>query len=144
MKCFAAIAAMCLAMPALAGATDGQNEGAENLVWEYARFVQAFRAKDWSNVCDFVSDSTKAGFGPAQEGCEGVKRVYAGDGPCWDEMVFALRQGCRKTSINGEPACVSPPQWNDDDVAYLGARAAFVFDAGSGRWMAQYLVCGGD
>ena len=137
------VVAIFLLTPLLVLAQDRRPEGNEQLVWEYAEFVQAFREKNWTDVCEFVSEHTKASFG-GDEGCAGVRRVYAGDDQCWDEMVFALRQGCRKTSVNGDLACVSPPQWADEDVAYLGARAGFVFNPERKKWMAEYLVCGGD
>ena len=132
-------------VPQTVGATTEREadsrEAREALTFRYAEFVGAFRARNWRHVCDFVTDETQAGFGPGQMGCEGVKAVFAEDRDCWDDMVFALRQGCR---VNADAtACSSPPQLGSD-VIHLGARAAFSYDPDSDELKASWLICGGD
>jgi hypothetical protein len=39
--------------------------------------------------------------------------------------------------------CVAPPQLGPD-VDYMGARASFRYDGGIDRWVADFLICGGD
>ncbi|MCI5211762.1 MAG: hypothetical protein D3910_23950 [Candidatus Electrothrix sp. ATG2] len=121
-----------------------QTPTSENLSWKYAEFVHAFGEKDWTTVCRFVSSATKAGFGPNEEGCTGVMRVYGKDNQCWYEIMFALRQGCKVTSSGGNITCVAPPQWVDESVVYLGARAGFAYDLKTDKLTATYLICGGD
>ena len=113
----------------------------EMLTFRYAEFVGAFRGKNWNHVCTFVTDETKAGFGPGQMGCAGVKAVFAENEQCWEDMLFALRQGCR-ISRSAE-ACSSPPQLSDE-VAHLGARAFFSYNKEDDLLKANSLICGGD
>jgi hypothetical protein len=114
----------------------------DDFFWLYAEFVQAFRQQDWPRVCEFVTDATQTGFGPGESGCEGVLAVFAKDQACWEEMVFALRQGCR-LKLEGRE-CISPPQFEDESVVYLGARASFSYDKHGQLMMARWLVCAGD
>lgn len=116
----------------------------EKLRWKYAEFVHAFGEKNWNGVCRFVSSSTKAGFGPNEEGCTGVKRMYSQNSQCWDEMMFALRQGCKITSSGESITCVAPPQLSDESVVYLGARAGFTYNQKTEELIATSLICGGD
>jgi len=115
----------------------------DQLVWDYGQFVETFRAKNWDGVCGFVTEHTKAGFG-GEEGCAGVRQVYAEDARCWEEMVFALRQGCKRTGSGDHVVCIAPPQFSDPAVSYLGARAGFSYDRERARWVADFLICGGD
>ncbi|XCN71784.1 MAG: hypothetical protein Q3M24_15910 [Candidatus Electrothrix aestuarii] len=122
-----------------------QTSAPKDLFFKYSEFIQVFGEKNWDAVCRFVSDTTKAGFGPNQEGCAGVKRVYNKDHHCWDEMMFALRQGCKVTSSDEAITCVAPPQWADESiVVYLGARAGFTYNRKTGTLNATSLICGGD
>ena|GEM_PF-1094445 len=136
---------LLLAMSSLAVAVAEEGAGLaqdrEMLNFRYAEFVGAFRAKNWEHVCRFVTDKTKAGFGPGQMGCAGVKAVFSEDEQCWEDMLFSLRQGCRIS--RGAAGCSAPPQLNDD-VAYLGARAFFSYDKEDDRLKAHSLICGGD
>ena len=113
----------------------------EELRWKYAEFVYAFGEKNWNGVCRFVSSATKAGFGPNEDGCEGVKQVYSQNNQCWDEIMFALRQGCKSTSAGEGVTCVAPPQLSD---VYLGARAGFTYNRKTKKLIATALICGGD
>ena len=131
-------------LPAFVGAADAElDQRLDQLTWDFAEFVQHFRHKNWDGVCRFVTEDTKAGFG-GEAGCEGVRQVYAATPGCWEEMVFALRQGCRRTGSGANISCVAPPQFADDKVSYLGARAALSYREDADRWMADYLICGGD
>ena len=90
----------------------GLTEQREHLTFRYAEFVHAFRNRNWDHVCTFVDDDTQAGFGPGETGCDGVHSVFANNEQCWEDMQFALRQGCRiNTKANG---CASPPQLESD------------------------------
>lgn len=116
-------------------------EQREHLTFRYAEFVHAFRSRSWDHVCTFVDDDTQTGFGPGETGCDGIHSVFADNEQCWEDMQFALRQGCR---INQEASgCTSPPQLKGN-VAYLGARASFDWDHESDRLKAGSLICGGD
>lgn len=126
-----------------ATADAGPDQRRDQLTWDFAEFVQHFRHRNWDGVCRFVTPNTKAGFG-GEAGCKGVRQVFAEDEACWDEMVFALRQGCKRIGDGGAARCIAPPQFTDRSVSYLGARAAFSYDEESKRWTADYLICGGD
>lgn len=116
----------------------------EEFSWKYAEFVHVFRGKNWDAVCGFVTSTTKAGFGPNEEGCDGVRVVYGMEGQCWDEMMFALHQGCKIKSSGNSINCAAPPQWSDEDIVYLGARASFTYSPETGEFTATHLICGGD
>ncbi|HKJ77333.1 MAG TPA: hypothetical protein VKA64_09030 [Gammaproteobacteria bacterium] len=135
-----ALIALC-SLPA--SAAGEQDQIVDRLTWDFAEFVHHFRGRNWEGVCRFVTDRTKAGFG-GEAGCIGVRQVFAENERCWEEMVFTLRQGCKRTGSGANLSCVAPPQFTDDRVSYLGARAAFSYKRESKRWMADYLICGGD
>lgn len=133
-----------LVVVSFSATADDQMERRDRLLWDYAQFVELFRVKDWPGICELASEHIQVGFGPGDEGCVAVKRVYGENQRCWGDMLFALRQGCRTTQAGGRGTCISPPQFADTDVVYMGARAGFSFDAERGRWMADSLICGGD
>lgn len=114
----------------------------DQLVWDYAEFVQEFSAKNWSRAARFISPETKVGFG-GEVGLEGLVQVFGSDDECHSAMVQALSLGCRKIGEGDNMHCVSPPHLGPD-IVYLGARASFQYSADSGRWMLVYLICGGD
>ncbi len=134
---------LALLAPAPSFAAELSEEVLDQLVWDFAGFTYAFEGENWGGVCEYVTDGTKVGFG-GEMGCDGVRLVYAEDPQCHSDMVFALKQGCRKIGAGTEVACLSPPQWLQRDVVYLGARASFSYSAEAGRWIADYLICGGD
>lgn len=115
----------------------------DKLVWDYSEFTQNFEMRNWKAVDRYINDKTKAGFG-GETGIEGVKQVYANDERCFDEMVLALKQGCKKSDAGGELSCDAPPQWADSSVVYLGARAGFEYSRNKRKWFVKYLICGGD
>lgn len=97
-----------LLLPVAAGADAGQQQVRDQLVWDFAEFVHHFRGRNWEGVCRFVSERTKAGFG-GETGCAGVRQVYADNEACWKEMVFALRQGCKRAGRGSNVSCIAPP-----------------------------------
>lgn len=119
----------------------GLIEQREHLTFRYAELVHAFRNRSWDHVCTFVDDHTQAGFGPGETGCDGVHSVIANNELCWEDMQFALRQGCR---ISKEASGRTSPPQLESDVAYLGARASFTWDHESNQLKAGSLFCGGD
>ena len=114
----------------------------DQLVWDYAEFTQEFSARNWSRAARFVAPETKIGFG-GDAGLDGMVQVFGGDDGCHKAMVQALELGCRKLGDGDNMRCVSPP-YLGQDVIYLGARASFQYSVENGRWMLEFLVCGGD
>lgn len=114
----------------------------DQLVWDYAEFVQAFSAKDWVTAARFVGRDAKIGFG-GESGTEGMVRVFGDDDQCHGAMTRALESGCRKIGEGDAMRCISPP-YDGPDVVYLGARASFRYSVDVDLWTAEYLVCGGD
>lgn len=114
----------------------------DQLVWDYAEFVEEFSAKEWSRVARFVTPETKIGIG-GESGMEGLMQVFGADDECHRAMVRVLELGCRKIGEGESMSCVSPPHLGPD-VIYLGARASFQYSTDSDTWMAVYLICGGD
>lgn len=115
----------------------------DQLVWDYSGFVSSFESKDWEQVFLYITDDTKAGLG-GEQGIEGVKSIYVNGSVCFDNMLFALKQGCKKVDSEKRTECIAPPQWADPDVISLGARASFVYSEKSKKWVAGMLICGGD
>lgn len=114
----------------------------DQLVWDYAEFVQEFANKNWSRAAQYINPDTKIGFG-GEAGLNGLVQVFGNDNECHNAMVQALRLGCRKTGTEDKMHCVSPPHLGPD-VVYLGARASFQYNVKSDRWMLVFLICGGD
>lgn len=131
-----------LASAAVADAEEVRHR--DQLLSDYGEFTEHFRSKNWDGVCDFIFEETKAGFGPGEEGCGGVKRVFENDQRCWSEMLVALQQGCKILDSGGNLSCIMPSQFADADVIYIGARGSFRFDPTGDKWMVDALVCGGD
>lgn len=115
----------------------------DQLVWDYSGFVTSFESKDWAQVFQYITEDTKVGFG-GEQGVEGVKSIYVDDTVCFENMLFALKQGCKKVGSDRNIECIAPPQWADPDVISLGARASFVYSKNNKKWVARMLICGGD
>ena len=136
--------ALLLALSLLLATPAASTEQTEDqLVWDFGEFTQAFVRMDWETVLRFVSPATKASFG-GDTGPAGVLRVFADDPTCQRAMAEALAQGCRKVGTGTAMQCIAPPQAAESDVVYLGARASFQFNESAERWMAGFLICGGD
>ena len=117
-------------------------ERQDQLVWDFAEFVDTFSTKNWPSIVKFIGSETKTGFG-GEMGMEGLLQVFGTDERCHKAMVRALDMGCRKSGEGDGMRCVSPPHLGPD-VVYLGARASFKYDIDSETWMAEFLICGGD
>lgn len=142
MRCV--VVAALLLWVSMAGAEEESSAALGQLPWDYAEFTERFAAGDWEGLSRFISPDSKMGFG-GEQGMEGLRLVFGESSACKEAMLLALRQGCKKQLRQGEGfACVSPPQWSDNDVVYLGARAEFIYSASRGRWVVRYLICGGD
>ena len=110
---------------------------------QYAEFIDAFHHKHWEHVCRFVTERTQTGFGPGEAGCEALRQQFS-DPSCWQEMVSALRQGCQQLPSSKGERCIAPPQFNDDQVLYVGSRAGFSLDSSGKKLLVDFLICGGD
>ncbi len=137
---------ICKLLPVLllpcpaAAADDVQRQ--DQLVWDYWEFVQAFADRDWAGAGRFVGPETKIGFG-GDVGRDGLERVFGDDDDCHAATTRILELGCRKTGTGRDMHCQSPP-FDGPDVVYIGPRASFRYNENEQRWMAVYLVCGGD
>ncbi len=120
-----------------------QEQLEDQLVWDFAEFVRAFSNKDWDTVLRFINADTKASFG-GDHGPDGVMNVFAADDTCHATMAAALNQGCRKVGTGSDMHCIAPPQSGQGDVVYMGPRASFRYSETHERWMAVYMICGGD
>lgn len=114
----------------------------DDILWGYSDFLHAIQEKDFESAQKYVGPETKIGFG-GDSGIAGFKHLVVGNADCIDGLLLALRQGCRISVEGQDMGCVSPPQFNDADILYLGARIKFV-RAGDESLKVQYLVCGGD
>lgn len=114
----------------------------DQLVWDFAEFVEEFAAKNWQQLARFIGPESKLGLG-GEMGFDGMLQVFGEDEDCHSAMVQALRMGCRKTGVGEEMRCVSPPQLGPD-VVYIGARASFRFNDDDEVWKVESLICGGD
>lgn len=136
------IALSLVLLPLCLGARSSDLERQDQLVWDFAEFVEAFSTKNWPNISRFVGPETKAGLG-GDMGMEGLMQVFGTDEKCHKAMVRALEMGCRKSGEREGMRCVSPPQLGPD-VVYVGARASFKYDTDDETWKAEFLICGGD
>lgn len=114
----------------------------DDILWGYADFLQAIQDKDFESAQKYIETGTKVGFG-GDSGITGFKNVVIDNADCVDGLLFALRQGCKLTNEGQEVGCISPPQFNDSDILYLGARIKFVKTSDKSLKI-KYLVCGGD
>ena len=62
---------------------------------------------------------------------------------CYEDLIFALKQGCRFKDDGSAPACTAPPQFREDNILYLGARVTLYLDE-KGQGKVRRLICGGD
>jgi len=131
---------LLMTLCSLAQSSDVQRE--DQLVWDFAEFVEAFSTRDWTRIDRFVGKEAKMGFG-GEMGMAGLLQVYGGDDGCHESMARVLEMGCRKTGDGEGMRCISPPQLGPD-VVYLGARASFKYDTEGEIWMVESLICGGD
>lgn len=132
-----------LLLPLAGSAADSPEQVRDQLVWDFSEFSQAFTSRDWDTALRFVSADTKASFG-GDQGPAGVMNVFGRDYACHAAMAAALSQGCRKLGEGPAMQCIAPPQAAQSDVVYLGARASFQYSEAEERWLAVYLICGGD
>ena len=131
---------LMLAMSSFALSSDLQRQ--DQLVWDFAEFVEKFSAKNWSQLQRFISSDTKVGFG-GEMGFEGLLQVFGEDDSCHVAMVRALQMGCKKIGEGEAMRCVSPAHL-ETDVVYLGPRASFKYSGDSSTWVVESLICGGD
>ena len=115
----------------------------DSLLWDYSDFHQALRHGEWERAAKYLAKDSKIGFG-GDLGLSGFHSVVRDDPSCVRSLILALDQGCRLEHANRELGCVSPPQFANPDVLYLGARVKFVYREASDAVVIRYLVCGGD
>lgn len=116
-------------------------ESQDDLLWGYADFLHALEEENYEAAERYIDPQTTIGFG-GDKGVSGFKRLIDNKA-CVDDLVLALKQGCKVTQEEGETGCVSPPQFTDEETLYLGARLKFVHTEND-EVKIQYLVCGGD
>ncbi len=110
----------------------------------YAQFIHEFRGRDWQHMKKYETETTKCGLGPGEEGIGCIEKVYSKNHECISEVLFALKQGCKIHNSKGEILCISPPQWNDQSIIILGARASLTYNAEKNIISVNHLICGGD
>ena len=118
------------------------DQARDDILWGYADFLQAIQSKDFESAQKYIEPATKIGFG-GDTGIVGFKNAVIGNEYCLENLVFALRQGCKISDEGQEVGCIAPPQFNNSDILYLGARIKFVKTKDKSLKI-QYLVCGGD
>ena len=123
-------------------ASSNDEQRQDQLVWDYAEFLETFSSRNWPNLARFISAETKIGFG-GEMGMDGLMQVFGENSNCHESMVRVLEMGCKKTGDGEGMRCVSPPHLGPD-VVYLGARASFGYNADEKIWMPEFLICGGD
>lgn len=113
-------------------------------IMSYAQFIHEFQSHHWHQMKKYETKATKCGFGPGEEGLGCIEKVYSNNNECINEVVFSLKQGCRIHNSQSELSCTSPPQWNDQSIIILGARASFTYNSEKDTISVTYLICGGD
>ena len=110
----------------------------------YAQFIYEFQSKYWEQMTKYETNNTKCGFGPGEEGIGCIEKVYRNNQECMNEVLFSLKQGCKRYPSQNELSCTSPPQWSDQSIIILGARASFTYNTENDTISVNHLICGGD
>ncbi len=133
-----------LLLPILANATEGLEKHKDELRWGFSDFVQSLQSKNWDQISKFETKVTKCGFGPDEEGLGCIRKAIHIDKQCADKMLFVLKLGCKIEKTHEYLSCASPPQWLDESIITLGARASFSFNLKSKSVVVNHFICGGD
>lgn len=112
--------------------------------WQYGSLFHMIETGSWAEVSKLESAHVKCGFGPGEDGKGCIKRVYGSNSSCVNKLLFALRQGCRIKNESNTLSCVSPPQWEDENIIILGSRASFSFNSVTQKIQIDSLICDGD
>ena len=122
---------------------DEQSE--DTFLWDVSGFVEMFELKRWNELEQYFSPTTIVGFG-GESGIKGVQHIVQEEenNRCFNNIVFALKLGCRYIERGENMSCVSPPQSANKDIIYLGARAKFSFNFDKKKMVVDYFICGGD
>ena len=115
----------------------------EDLLMGYTEFYESMRSHNFSNAEKYILPDTQIGFGPDEMGVKGFHNLVVNNQECLNDLVFALRQGCKISEDQDSEICIAPPQSDDDSVLYLGARVGFKRQV-DGPVSVQYIICGGD
>ena len=135
---------MLALLPLFAHAESRQTQIKGDFTMKYAQFIHAFQSKNWAQLTKYETKGTKCGFGPGEEGVGCIERRFASNERCIEEMLFSLKQGCKVTTNDSNMSCTSPPQWVEDSIIILGARASFTYDVKSKSIYVNHFICGGD
>ena len=111
------------------------------MLWEYGDFLQTLENKKDQELPDFFNEHSVIGFG-GLTGYQGFQLEIQVKPDCYENLVFALKQGCLYKGEGSAPECTAPPQFSDDNILYLGARVTLYLDE-QGQGKVRYLICGG-
>ncbi len=112
------------------------------MLWEYGDFLQTLENRIDHELSDFFNEHSVIGFG-GSTGYPGFQLEMQVNPECYENLVFALKQGCLYQSEHPTPECTAPPQFSDDNILYLGARVTLYLDE-QGQGKVRRLICGGD
>ena len=112
------------------------------MLWEYGDFLQVLENRIDQELPDFFNEQSVIGFG-GSVGYPGFQLEMQVNPGCYENLVFALKQGCLFKGEGSAPECTAPPQFSDDNILYLGARVTLYLDE-QGQGKVRYLICGGD
>lgn len=129
-----------LAFPAKANPPQYKGE----FTMRYAQFIYEFQSKNWRQMKKYETKNTKCGFGPGEEGIGCIEKVYRNNEECMSEVLFSLKQGCKRHPSQNGLSYTSPPQWIDQSMIILGSRASFTYNTEKDTLSVNHLICGGD
>ena len=112
------------------------------MLWEYGDFLQTLENRIDQELPEFFNEQSVIGFG-GSAGYTGFQLEMQVNPRCYEDLVFALKQGCLFNGSGPAAECTAPPQFSDDKVLYLGARVTLYLDE-QGQGKVMYLICGGD
>ncbi|MCI5141916.1 MAG: hypothetical protein D3909_09370 [Candidatus Electrothrix sp. ATG1] len=135
---------MVMLLPLTLQAKENPPQHRGEFTMRYAQFIHEFQGRHWQQMKKYETEITKCGFGPGKEGIGCIEKVYSNNHECINEVLFSLKQGCKVHNSKGEILCISPPQWNDQSIIILGARASFTYNAEKDTISVNHLICGGD
>jgi len=133
-----------LFLPIFANATEDMENYKDEIRWGFSGFIQSFQSKNWSRISEYETKATKCGFGPKEEGIGCIRNAIIRSETCVTDMLFSLKQGCKFSRNKNIISCTSPPQWHDESIIILGARASFEFNMKNKKISVNQFICGGD
>jgi len=81
----------------------------ESIQSDYAQIEYYLSQMAFDELKAFESKNIQCGFGPGEEGLGCIKQMIDREPSCLNNLLFALRQGCKLDENDGTFNCFAPP-----------------------------------